>query len=234
MITVPALMHAGLPVHLALGTNKLQSSFGTSVAVARYWKAGLISKGQVQAPVLWTLFGAALGARCVGAVGDEVLRRCVPILLIGVALYMVLSPRLSAGRSKDARETGRCDDTAGQEARSAMGFGVLAGSVLGFYDGFFGPGTGAFWTVAWMTSQSLDLMRATAATKVVNLASNIASLVVFLFADQVRWDCAGAMIAGQLLGARLGSGLVITKGAALIRPIFTVVVVALAARLLMR
>jgi hypothetical protein len=235
LITVPALMYAGLPVHLALGTNKMQSSFGTCVAVWRYWGAGLISRTQIQYAVFWTLAAAAAGAWCVGTFDDTVLRKSVPILLIAIAGYMVAAPYFSNRRSRVTADAPHQQSAhAGLGGLSPRGFGGLAGCALGFYDGFFGPGTGAFWTIAWMSLQGLDLMRATAATKVVNLASNVASLAVFIYAGQVRWDYAGAMIAGQLLGARLGSGLAVKKGEALIRPLFTLVVVALAFRLLMR
>jgi hypothetical protein len=235
LITVPALMYVGLPVHLALGTNKMQSSFGTCVAVWRYWGAGLISSTQIQYSVFWTLAAAAAGAWCVGKLDDAVLRRFVPIFLIAIAVYMIAGPHFSKRRpvvSGDAlRREDACASFGGLSPRA---FGGLAGCTLGFYDGFFGPGTGAFWTIAWMSLQGLDLMRATAATKVVNLASNVASLAVFIYAGQVRWDCAGVMIVGQVLGARLGSGLAMKNGEALIRPLFTLVVVALAFRLLMR
>lgn len=234
MITVPALMHAGLPVHLALGTNKLQSSFGTAVAVARYGRAGLISREDVLYPLFWTLAAATVGAWCVGTFEDDVLRKSVPVLLIAVAVYMVVGPRMASARKVTAEDPPMACEGVSKQRLSRTAFGFGAGSLLGFYDGFFGPGTGAFWTVAWMASRGLDLMRATAATKVQNLASNVASLAVFLYADQVRWDFAGAMIVGQLLGARLGSGLAIQRGAALIRPLFTLVVITLAVRLLMR
>ena len=95
MVTVPALMYAGLPMHLALGTNKLQSSFGTAVAVSRYWKAGLISKAQVQPAIFWTVASAIVGAWCVGTLDDSLLRKSVPILLIAIAAYMVVAPTLS-------------------------------------------------------------------------------------------------------------------------------------------
>lgn len=234
LITVPSLMYAGLPVHLALGTNKLQSSFGTSVAVWRYWNAGLISRAQVQHVVLWTFVASILGALCVGIFSDAVLRKSVPILLIGIAIYMVAAPHLSKNGSASSKDQVDPDNDGRSDGRTTPGFGVVAGGCLGFYDGFFGPGTGAFWTMAWMSLQGLGLVRATAATKVVNLASNVGSLVVFISLGEVRWDCAGVMIAGQLLGARIGSGLAIKKGASLIRPMFTLVVVALAVRLLMR
>jgi len=111
-------------------------------------------------------------------------------------------------------------------------FAWLAGSLLGFYDGFFGPGTGAFWTMAWLSLAGKDLMRATACTKAVNLASNLAALCLFLPLGLVRFDAAGAMIAGQLLGARLGSGLAVRHGVVFIRFIFLAVVFAMVGKLL--
>jgi uncharacterized membrane protein YfcA len=266
MITVPALMYVGLPVHLALGTNKLQSSFGTAMAVLRYRKAGWIDWRMLRRAVFWTLCAAVCGALCVGAMPDALLRKGVPFLLLGVALYMVLAPRFKAkaaspdanspaepgpgtpslgtaekeasrraqpGHAVEVQPTQAAQPPPGRDGPEPRLFGFLAGCSLGFYDGFFGPGVGAFWTVAWM-GFGLDLSRATAATKVVNLTSNLASLGVFLCAGQTRWDCAGVMIVGQLLGARLGSGLAIRKGARLIRPAFITVVLLLAIRLLMR
>ena len=114
---------------------------------------------------------------------------------------------------------------------SAPWFAVLFGVALGFYDGFFGPGAGSFWTLACVLVLGLDLRAATGHTKAMNLASNAGALVIFLAAGQVRHDIAAAMIAGQIIGARLGSGLVIERGARFIRPIFLAVVLALAARL---
>jgi uncharacterized membrane protein YfcA len=111
-------------------------------------------------------------------------------------------------------------------------FALLAGIVLGFYDGFFGPGTGSFWTLACISLLGLELTRATAFTKVVNLTSNVASLLVFLWADCVRFDVAAVMIAGQLIGARLGSGLVVKHGAPFVRVVFLIVVFALTIKLL--
>jgi hypothetical protein len=104
--------------------------------------------------------------------------------------------------------------------------------LIGFYDGFFGPGTGSFWTIACLTLLGLDLPQATGYTKAVNLTSNLASLTIFLIAAKVRFDIAAVMIAGQLIGARLGSGLVIKHGAPFVRVIFLAVVFALTAKLL--
>ena len=109
---------------------------------------------------------------------------------------------------------------------------LVAGAVLGFYDGFFGPGTGAFWTLACLALRGMELTRSIAFTKVTNLTSNAASLLVFLGAGLVRFDVAAAMIAGQLLGGRLGAGMAIRHGAPFIRVIFVSVVLALTGKLL--
>lgn len=125
----------------------------------------------------------------------------------------------------------------GQETRDArispLGFAVTAGLILGFYDGFFGPGTGSFWTLGLVALMGLDLPHATGFTKTVNLASNLGALALFASHGLVNLPVAAVMIAGQLLGARLGAGLVLNKGAALIRPVFLCVVLALTVKLML-
>lgn len=218
LISVPALLWAGLPPQIALGTNKMQSTCGTLLAVHRYMQAGLVKWQQVSLAVAVTFFAAMAGTYVVTQVSNEVLKLIVPWLLLAIAAYAMLSRRFGE-----------------QPVRTRLSprvFACLGGSLLGFYDGFFGPGTGTFWTVACLSLLGLELTRATAYTKVVNLTSNVASLLVFIFAAKIRYDIAGVMIAGQLLGARLGSGLVLRHGAAFIRIVFLVVVLAMVARLL--
>lgn len=218
LIAVPALLWAGLPPQMALGTNKFQSSCGTLIAVRRYAQAGLVNWREMRVAVAITFAAAIFGTLSVTLVSNGVLKQIVPWMLLAVAAYTLLSPRL------------------GHHARSArltpLSFACLAGAVLGFYDGFFGPGTGSFWTIACITLLGLELTRATAYTKVVNLASNLASLLVFVLAARVRYDVGAVMIAGQLIGARLGSGLVIRHGAPFIRVVFLGVVFAMVVKLL--
>jgi len=111
-------------------------------------------------------------------------------------------------------------------------FAVIFGILLGFYDGFFGPGTGSFWTLGLAALLGLELKGATGYTKAANLASNVGSLCIFLSLGLVHYGAATAMIGGQLLGARLGSGMVIRKGAGFIRPVFLMVVFAMTVKLL--
>jgi uncharacterized membrane protein YfcA len=111
-------------------------------------------------------------------------------------------------------------------------FHLVFGLGLGFYDGFFGPGTGTFWAMACVWFLGLDLRAATGHTKVMNLTSNLASIAIYLYAGFIRFDLGLVMAAGQLLGARLGSGLVIHRGTRLIRPVFLAVALALTGKLL--
>ena len=218
LISMPALLWVGLPPHLVLGTNKMQSSCGTAAAVWRYRAAGLIQWGLVRRAAIITFGSAMLGTMAVTWIDGEVLKWMVPWLLLVVAGYTLISPKLGH-QAKQAR-------------LSVLSFSMLFGSVLGFYDGFFGPGTGSFWTLACVGILGMELTRATAFTKVVNLSSNLASLAVFMCASKIRYDIAAVMILGQLVGARLGSGLVIKHGAPFVRIVFLVVVFAMIAKLL--
>jgi len=218
LISVPALLWAGLPPQMALGTNKMQSTWGTLMAVRKYAKAGLVSWPQVRLTVVITFVSAMAGARVLMLISNAVLKLIVPWMLLGIAVYVLLSPGL--GR------------TAAKARLGLWAFACVAGSVLGFYDGFFGPGTGTFWTIACISLLGLELTRATAFTKVANLTSNMASLIIFVLGARVNYEIAGVMIAGQLIGGRLGAGMAIRHGAPFIRVIFITVVLAMVAKLL--
>lgn len=217
LITVPALLWAGLDPRLALGTNKLQSSCGTALAAWRYGRAGLLQWKSLGLGLALTLFASALGALAVTRIDPAFLRQIIPALLLAIATWIWFQPGM-AFRQRPPR-------------LAAVPFAILFGTVLGFYDGFFGPGTGSFWTIACMLLLGLDLRAATGHTKAMNLASNLGALVIFIPAGQVRYDYAVLMIVGQLIGARFGSGLVITRGSRFIRPVFFTVVLAIAAQL---
>jgi uncharacterized membrane protein YfcA len=148
------------------------------------------------------------------------LRRIIPVLLIAVAAYMLLKPSLGT--------------TDLHPRVSRAWFDVMAGLGLGFYDGFFGPGTGTFWTMACMLALGFNMTRATGYTKVMNFASNLSSLILFIVGGNVLYTAGLVMGLGQLLGARLGSRMVIIRGTQFIRPIFLVVVLALTLKLLWR
>jgi uncharacterized membrane protein YfcA len=218
LITVPVLMGIGLPPQVALGTNKLQATFGSGSAMLHFIRAGTVKMGDCRAGILWTAVGAACGVWTVQLLDATILRQLIPWLLAAIAVYTLLSPRL-----------GVKDSHARMKARP---FYLLFGLSIGFYDGFFGPGTGSFWTMALMLLLGCSMLRATATTKVMNFTSNFVALIFFLSAGQVRFVEGLVMGIGQFLGARVGSRLVIKRGTAFIRPVFITVVLALVGRLI--
>lgn len=218
LITVPILMGLGWSPQDALGTNKFQASFGSGSATLHFARAGAVSLRECAWGIFFTAVGAAAGAWAVGQMPAAFLDRLIPVLLIVMAAYFLFSPRL------------------GYEERPArMGllpFYLIFGLGIGFYDGFFGPGTGSFFAVALVLLLGYELRKATAATKVMNFTSNILSLAVFLLMGNVHFVPGLVMAGGQFLGGRIGARLVLTRGARLIRPVFITVVVAIAAKLL--
>jgi len=220
LISVPVLLSFGLDAPVALGTNKLQAAVGSGSAAWHYARAKTVPLEDCARGFVLSLLGAALGTLAVERVDPSFLRRFIPILLLAVAIYTLLKPGLG---DKDLRP---------RLAREW--FDLTFGLGLGFYDGFFGPGTGTFWTMAFMLGLGFSLTKATGYTKVMNFASNLSSLAFFLLAGNVRFTAGITMAIGQLVGAKLGASMVIARGTKFIRPIFISVVLALTLQLLYR
>jgi len=218
LITVPILLGIGLPPQVALGTNKLQASFGSGSAMLHFVRAGTVKLKDCWTGIIWTAVGAALGVWAVQLMDTKILKQLIPWLLAIIAIYTLLSPRLGAEDSHARLKGGP--------------FYMLFGLSLGFYDGFFGPGTGSFWTMALMLLLGCSMLRATATTKVMNFTSNFVSLIFFLSVGQVRFMEGFVMGVGQFMGARVGSRMVIKRGTGFIRPVFITMVLALVARLI--
>lgn len=216
LLTVPALLTAGVPPVAALGTNKLQSSFGTALACSRYYRAGLVDLRASLVPVLFVLAGAAGGAVTVQFIDPAVLAAILPVLLIAIAAYFLLSPRMT-----DEDRTRRL---------GPVGFGFAAGAV-GFYDGFFGPGAGSFYTLCFVTLAGFGLLKATAHTKLLNFTSNIVALAVLAAGGKVLWLTGLAMAAASMTGAHFGAGMAMRFGAKVIRPLLAIMSVALTAKM---
>ncbi|MFM1891337.1 MAG: hypothetical protein RLZ44_414 [Pseudomonadota bacterium] len=219
LLTVPALLWAGLPPLQALGTNKAQAVFGSFTAALHFVRHGRVDLKRLAPAVACTFVGAAVGTLAVQRLPSDLLGRLVPVLLIGFALYFLLSPRIG---SADA-----------EHRISHNLFALLIGTGIGFYDGFFGPGTGTFFAAAFVLLLGYNLTRATAGTKVLNFTSNFASLLFFALAGKVLWPLGLAMGLAQVGGAWLGAHMVVRHGAALVRPLLVVVSLALSLRLLL-
>lgn len=218
IITVPVLMAVGLPPHLALGTNKLQASFGSFTAAMNYRRGGMFRFRELVQGIVCTALGALIGTLTIQALSADLLTYAIPPLLLAVFVYMLCHPQL--GREE---RVPRC--------RSAI-FYLVFGLLLGFYDGAFGPGTGSFWMIAFAFWLGFDLKKATAHTKVMNFTSNIVSLATFLIGGHVVILIGLLMGVAQVGGAWLGSHMVLKRGAGLVRTFFLVVVAVTIARLL--
>ncbi len=173
LISVPVLLSFGLDAPVALGTNKLQAAVGSGSAAWHYARAKAVPLEDCARGFVLSLLGAALGTLAVERVDPSFLKRFIPILLLAVALYTLLKPGLG---DKDLRPR-----------LARQWFDLTFGLGLGFYDGFFGPGTGTFWTMAFMLCLGFNLTKATGYTKVMNFASNLSSLAFFLLAGNVRF-----------------------------------------------
>ena len=218
LISLPALLSVGLPPVGALATNKMQSVVGTSVAAITYWRKGYIKFGELIVPICLTLLGSLLGAITAKALDTELLNILVPLLLVAVAIYFMLSPKMSD-----------------EDKRARLKFSIFVpvmGFVIGYYDGIFGPGTGSFFIAGFVTLFGLGLTRAVGNTKVLNATSNLAALGFFIFAGDVVWIAGGAMIFGQVIGGYLGARVGMKFGAKLIKPLVVVISLTMAVRLL--
>jgi uncharacterized membrane protein YfcA len=215
LIALPALLSVGLAPTTALGTNKAQSVFGSGAALTRYARAGLIKGGrrfrlELAAGFLGSLAGAALVLR----VPPGLLRPLVLVLLVVAAAVLVLH-RPPAAPADVRRQA------------ASLGAFVVVAVVLGAYDGFFGPGTGTFLILIYVSLFHASMAQASADAKVVNFASNLAAVALFSLRGKVLWSLSLPMAAGQLAGGWTGAHLVVRGGDRVVRTVALVVVVGL-------
>lgn len=207
LISLPAYVAAGLPMHSALATNKFSSSSGTVFSTARYKRAGMIDLPLALTSATLALLGSQLGSRAALRSSPVFLQK---LLLLAIPLIAVLTliKKDIGGENRSA------------ELRKAVKFalGALAGLLIGFWDGFFGPGTGTFLILAFTMMLKYDLVTANANAKVVNLASNLAALSTFLWAGKVWFPLAIPAAIFGILGNLIGSKLVIKSGNRVMRP----------------
>ncbi len=218
LITLPVLLSIGLPPQAALGTNKLQGSFGTLSSSYNFLSKKQLVFRETLWGVLFTFIGAGVGSWSVQRLDPAFLRHLVPILLVLVLVYTFFSKNLGY------------EDQDPKMAQKP--FFLLFGLGLGFYDGFFGPGTGSFWTAALCILLGFNMTKAAGYTRVMNFTSNIAALTLFIIGGNVIWSLGLCMAAGQAIGARIGSNMAIENGAKFIRPVFMGVVGVTIARLI--
>jgi hypothetical protein len=217
LLTIPALLTAGLPPHLALGTNKLCATFGSATASYTFYRRKLFAPRQWRNALIGTAVGAVLGAALAQWVPSAWLNQMLPVVVFACGLYLLFGKTPAAPLLADA--------PIAQGRQWPQGLG------LGFYDGVAGPGTGAFWTVSSLLLYPLDLVRASGVARSMNFVSNACALSVFIFSGQVAWLLGISMGLALMVGAFLGARTAIKGGSKFIRPVFILVVLGLTVRL---
>lgn len=218
LLTIPALMWAGLPPTAALATNKLQACGGSFFASVYFVRKGMVKLGQMKLAIACAFIGSALGTISVQLIDASVLESVLPFLMLLIGAYFLLSKKIS---EEDKHQI-----------LTPTVFGFTAALGVGFYDGFFGPGTGSFFALAFVSLAGFGLAKATAHAKVLNFSTNIASLIFFALGGKVFWLLGGIMLIGQAVGATLGSRMVMTKGSKIIKPLVVTMSIAMSIKLL--
>lgn len=218
LITIPVLMSIGLSPALALGTNKLQACGGSFSASLYFIRQRAVKLREVGILIAFTFIGAVIGTILIQNLNASLLKNILPILIIIIGLYFLFSPQL-----------GEVDR---QQRVSYLGFALTAGLGIGFYDGFFGPGTGSFFSLAFISLLGFNLTKATAHAKVLNFTSNFASLLFFILGGHIVWSLGLIMMLGQFIGANMGAKMVLSKGKKLIRPMVVLMSLIMASKMI--
>ena len=218
LLTLPALLWFGLPPLNALATNKVQSSLGTLSSAWNFFRQGHLDIKPLYRSLVMAILGSVAGTCLVQSLNGTTLSRLIPFLLLGIALYFLVSPKVSSADS--------------HEKISRQWFACTAALGMGLYGGFFGPGMGTIMPFLFVWLLGHNLVKATAETKLMILAVNGSSALIFVFSGYVIWQLAIGMSIAQILGARLGSNLVMIRGANFVQPIITWVAIVMAIQLL--
>ena len=215
LLVVPTMLLLGMNPLVTLGTNKLQSCFGTATSSYNYFKNGLLKEKNIRFLVLLSFIGSLIGTISVSQLSNEMLTNLIPVLLIGAAIFLILNKNNNLKVSKTL----------------VIAFTPLI-FIIGFYDGFFGPGTGTFFVLLFLIIKQRNLMEATAATKILNFTSNLASFLVFQSKGFVIIELALIMAIAQIIGAYVGSRLAIKNGEKFVRPVIVFISIVLSIRIL--
>lgn len=225
LISLPAYIIAGVPAHVALGTNKLASSMGTTISTARYLKHGYI-KGKTMIRIavcasVVSLAGSSIGSSLALLVSEQVLKNLMIVVLPVVAFYVLRNKNLGSVAAVEPLSD-----------RATFAAAILAAFFVGGYDGFYGPGTGTFLILILTGAARMEVREASALTKVINLSSNVAALVTFLVNGTVLYGL--GLVAGVfcIAGHYLGSGLVVHNGQRIVRPVVLLVLAILFVKIL--
>jgi len=224
LISLPAYLFIGIPSHNALATNKLSSTIGTVFSTFRYAKGKAIIYSVGIPSVIGSLIGSHIGARLALVISDTVLKVILTILIpIAAVFVFVANPRRDRNLAIDQKAS----------KRKTVIISGLIGLIIGTYDGFFGPGTGTFLIILYVSILSMNHVNASGTAKIVNLASNIGALLTFIAGGKVLYFVGLPAALFGIVGNWIGSGLALKKGVNVIKPVMIIVLVILFAKILM-
>ena len=224
MLVMPALLSTGMPPHLVVGTNKLVGTFGTFSASLTFIRKGLFQPGLWWAMSFATCVGAFIGAVLIYLMSPGVLKKLLPLAILLAAAYLAWPRR--ARSATISLEPPLPPDAI------RRGVKWLTGGLIGFYDGFIGPGTGAFWMAAAMKLFRLDLVAAAGVARFMNFISNLTALLTFMALGTINYAVGLSMGLLLMIGSFIGAHSAIRYGAPFIRPVFLIVVLLMAGRLI--
>jgi len=220
LISLPALLMVGVPPHLALGTNKFAASLASLNSSITFARSGKVHFPLVKWQIPFTLIGAFLGAWTVLGVSSDFLNKAVLFLILLVGIYTMVHNNL-----------GMENKFKGLSSLNLV-LGCLFALILGFYDGFFGPGTGSFLIFSFITLFGFDFVVASANAKVLNFTSNIASLMMFAWNGKILFSYGIPMAVFMILGSYVGTRLALHRGVKLVKPLFVIMSLLVAAKLI--
>jgi len=212
LISLPAYLIAGVPPHMALGTNKMGSVMGTAVATWRFAKNGFIHLKKVIWFIVAALIGSALGSNLTLLVSERTVEYMMIAVLPIVAFYVLRNKKMG-----DDSDAGTIPE------KRAFAIAMAAALLVGTYDGFYGPGTGTFLLLILTGAAKYTMKEASGTTKAINLSSNASAFVIFVLNGKVIYPLGLAAAACSILGNYIGSGLVLSNGQKIVRPVVLLV-----------
>ena len=222
IISLPAYLLAGVPTHIALGTNKFSSTAGSFTSSLKFIKSGKVNFTIIKYLIPFTLIGSVLGVNTVLKLDQKYLSTLVLVLIVFVGFYTLFSKNIGL------------EDNLKPKTSSRLFMGILLAFSLGFYDGFFGPGAGSFLIFGFINIFGFNFIKASGNAKVLNFVSNISALVMFAFRGQIYYLVGLPVAIFMVAGAHIGTHLALKNGAKLIKPIFVTMSLAVAVKLLLQ
>lgn len=213
MLTIPTLLTAGLPPHIALGTNKLAASFGSFVASLTFYRKKLFTPSYWKSSLVATAIGAISGTLLISQMSTDFLEKLLPLIIVFTAIYTLFSKNNTNNQNELPKKS-----------PSVIKKQIIQGLTLGFYDGAIGPGTGAFWTASSTALYRINILLSCGIARSANFISNICSLFTFVYLGYVNIALGITMGLFLMLGSWIGAHSAIKFGSKFIRPMFICIV----------